>query len=471
MLKLLGIFLLGWATLPSLHAQKTYGHVQGVESQPKLEAWAKPIYPPELKAARTTGNVTVYFRVTATGEITDARIHKTTDERFNPAALDALQKWKFSPALIDGQPTPMAMRVLVKFILPEPDYRERPPFDQWPTPQPKTTAEEKTRSEAVYPEFLIDRGLEAGLDVEFVVNPDGKVGARKLLGCTDSRFIPALMLAMDQWSFTPATEGDTPIDEKKRSTHFFYAQLTDPAQTTPDALLALNGFAFAPEEGRTSAFYCDRLPKLVKMVDPVFPEAKALAGESAEITLEFTLNKNGLPERIHSPSGTETDWARSALAALCCCEFEPALIQGTPVDLPMTFRWKFNPPPVVTTPNTTPTEKLLSRLQTGAKPISAKNLDAPLKPLWVAGAKYPPELTGQPSRIPVKVTCIIDPEGRVLLPSFSEAPTSEIGWAAVTAASQCVFNRPTQKGAPTDVRIALTIVVEQKTPALSSISR
>ena len=50
-----------------------------------------------------------------------------------------------------------------------------------------------------------------------------------------------------------------------------------------------------------------------------------------------------------------------------------------------------------------------------------------------------------------------DRDGRVRLPRVKSATKKEFGWAAATAISQWVFERPMRKGAAVDVTVTIPV--------------
>jgi len=62
-----------------------------------------PNYPTEMKEKRISGEVQLTFIVETDGKVREAEVQRTTDEKFNKAALDAVKKWQFKPGIKDGK--------------------------------------------------------------------------------------------------------------------------------------------------------------------------------------------------------------------------------------------------------------------------------------------------------------------------------------------------------------------------------
>ena len=108
-------------------------------------------------------------------------------------------------------------------------------------------------------------------------------------------------------------------------------------------------------------------------------------------------------------------------------------------------------------------KRLLEAHDPAAGPVSARELDRPLFPLFQRGAAFPAQSfeAGESGRAEIEV--IVDREGRVRLPHVRGATRPEFGWAAATAVSQWLFETPRRKGEAVDVRVV--IPVEFKAPA------
>lgn len=87
----------------------------------------------------------------------------------------------------------------------------------------------------------------------------------------------------------------------------------------------------------------------------------------------------------------------------------------------------------------------------------AAGLDHRLKPLWRGFPLYPPSLRDEQIKGETQIEFIIDREGRARLPRVISASRDEFGWAAATAISQWVFERPMREGQLVDVKVIIPI--------------
>ncbi|MEM7612636.1 MAG: TonB family protein [Pseudomonadota bacterium] len=64
----------------------------------------KPMYPPKMLARGIEGSVIVMFDVTAAGRVSNPRIVSSTHRGFEKAALKAIERFRFKPRVVDGEP-------------------------------------------------------------------------------------------------------------------------------------------------------------------------------------------------------------------------------------------------------------------------------------------------------------------------------------------------------------------------------
>ena len=78
----------------------------------------EPDYPRKAAMSGTEGWVEVKFTVLEDGTVTAAKVTKAEPRRiFNRAALRAIQKWKFSPKMVDGKPVKQSATQVIEFKL------------------------------------------------------------------------------------------------------------------------------------------------------------------------------------------------------------------------------------------------------------------------------------------------------------------------------------------------------------------
>jgi TonB family protein len=92
--------------------------ISKVDIQPIVTYNTIPEYPVELKRQGITGECVISFTVKQDGSVGDLMVVKANDIRFGTAGLNAISKWKFSPARLGGQPVDCRMQIPFKFLMP-----------------------------------------------------------------------------------------------------------------------------------------------------------------------------------------------------------------------------------------------------------------------------------------------------------------------------------------------------------------
>ncbi len=72
-----------------------------------------PAFPSQMKG--TTGIVALIVVVNADGTVAEAVVSKSTDAAFEAPSLEAISKWKFKPAEVNGQPVKSKITVPIRF--------------------------------------------------------------------------------------------------------------------------------------------------------------------------------------------------------------------------------------------------------------------------------------------------------------------------------------------------------------------
>lgn len=85
----------------------------GISPPRKIQGVA-PVYPPEAVAAGAEGVVVVEATISPTGEVTDVEVLRSVP-LLDEAAVAAVSEWRYTPALVDGEPVSTRMTVTVTF--------------------------------------------------------------------------------------------------------------------------------------------------------------------------------------------------------------------------------------------------------------------------------------------------------------------------------------------------------------------
>jgi len=74
------------------------------------------VYPPDAIAARITGTIVIEAIIGTTRAVEDARVVSGVPMLDDPA-VEAVRQWRYTPALLNGEPVPVIMTVTAKFSL------------------------------------------------------------------------------------------------------------------------------------------------------------------------------------------------------------------------------------------------------------------------------------------------------------------------------------------------------------------
>jgi periplasmic protein TonB len=88
---------------------------QGIKPPVKIVN-VSPEYPATARQVRQQGIVILEAIIAASGAVETVRVLRGYP-LLNQAAIDAVQQWRFTPALLNGQPVPVVMTVTVNFQL------------------------------------------------------------------------------------------------------------------------------------------------------------------------------------------------------------------------------------------------------------------------------------------------------------------------------------------------------------------
>lgn len=92
--------------------------VADLEKRPELIAAVPPNYPEALRKGKVEGTVTLVFVLDENGRVEDPRVESSTHQEFEPAALEAIRRWKYKPGLKDGQAVRTYLKQPIRFQLP-----------------------------------------------------------------------------------------------------------------------------------------------------------------------------------------------------------------------------------------------------------------------------------------------------------------------------------------------------------------
>ena len=85
--------------------------------RPVLLEKVSPSYPQTARRAGLGGRVTVRAVIAPDGSVESVEVLASTNPLFNEAAVDAVRKWRYRPALMNGRPVRVYFSVVVDFLV------------------------------------------------------------------------------------------------------------------------------------------------------------------------------------------------------------------------------------------------------------------------------------------------------------------------------------------------------------------
>jgi protein TonB len=84
---------------------------------PRVVELPEIAYPPDARRAGTEGKVTLLLRIDARGAVSGVRVLSAPSPSLAAAAEEGARRFRFTPALLDGEPVETEIRFLYTFVL------------------------------------------------------------------------------------------------------------------------------------------------------------------------------------------------------------------------------------------------------------------------------------------------------------------------------------------------------------------
>ena len=76
----------------------------------------QPTYPPLARMVRIQGVVVLDATIDETGRVVDVRVVRSV-AALDRAAIEAVRRWRYAPAVVNGRPVPVVLSVTASFVL------------------------------------------------------------------------------------------------------------------------------------------------------------------------------------------------------------------------------------------------------------------------------------------------------------------------------------------------------------------
>jgi TonB family protein len=87
------------------------------EIEPKVVMNPKPVYPELLVRTGIEGEIFLKVLIAADGKVKNSIVLQSSNDLFIPSAEEAVKKWVFTPALMNGRPVPIWVAIPFRFRL------------------------------------------------------------------------------------------------------------------------------------------------------------------------------------------------------------------------------------------------------------------------------------------------------------------------------------------------------------------
>lgn len=313
----------------------------------------RPEYPDTLSRLGNTGKVTLAFVVTETGEVRDPAVLAATHPDFIGPAIEAVQQWRFRPATKSGAAVSARVAQVIDFRNVNGSSVEafsvpgRPP-KEFPEELRYDTPPLVSRTVAcVYPYELLLSGTKGEASVAFLVDERGMTREVTVQKATHPEFGAALKAAMEAWRFAPAQKNGRPSRALLARTQKFDLGNRDLLITAETRRLRRKlgqdeKVDFVPFSA------LDAPPKAIYRKVPVYPPDLREPGGTGTATVEFIIDRQGIPQFPRLVDATRPEFGWAALTAIREWRFSPVLSGGKAVDFrvrqPLEFRREVVPP-------------------------------------------------------------------------------------------------------------------------------
>lgn len=296
-----------------------------------------PSYPYEMKRGGLSGDVMVEFIIDKEGNVKNPYIVGSNNPWFERPALDSIIKWKFTPGQLDGRLVEVLANQHFDFsmnsgprglwMVPPLKNKDKIPLEiRWDiAPVAIKTAF------PVYPLSALRAKIAGWTKVGFIIGPDGKISAAKLVEATTPEMGLAALATIDAWQFTPPTRKDgAPCSAATSIDHEFKPAGEGDVPITKATREILRLLEKSPEKIIT-ATELDQSPQAISRRPPVYPTTLRKAGLTGEALIEFYIDEKGdvqLPAIINSSA---PEFGYAAVQAMATWRYEVPRKNGKPV--------------------------------------------------------------------------------------------------------------------------------------------
>ncbi len=380
------------------------------------------------------------------GALTNFVFDDSAHEAFRQQVGDSLRAWRFAPARREGKNVeaelhlPLVMRIF---------------SNEAKTAGPSSPPKPVYRKQPVYPIAMNKSGLRGQVKVEFIVDKTGAVKNPVIIESNNPGFNEAAIEAVLQWTFKPGIKGGVPVDVRMQLPVVF--ELTDGGRD----LVEVSRPSKKKQQKLPQELQYDTAPKPTGVIYPVYPYPLLRDGTTGKAVVVYVVDAEGRVSNTKLIEATQPEFGQAVIAAVETFHFIPALKDGKPTSALMNMEQIFRDYPDGAIIAEKSLELLKMEKNHPEKILSAKTLDAPLKPVSRHSAVFPSALQGRLNLGEAVIQILIDEEGKVYLPRIVKATDPAFGYAAMQAVVEWRFDPPMAEGKPAVVRVQVPFVFKQ----------
>ncbi len=340
--------------VPALVAADAAKDFPKPDAPPRAIKQEPPVYPRFALAAAVIGNVTLDFVVDREGNVESVHVAESNNPFFERPAMDAVLKWKFTPAMKAGKPVKTRARITIPFRLDLPPRLAKEPRPLWQIDPPRDWSKvpealrwqvppEPVRTlMAAYPFEAALAGKEGKATISYLIDRDGRVVAVKVREATEPEFGAAVVAMIDGWRFKAArkTDGSASYALVNLTREFRVDDRGDVPLST-SALWILGRL-------KKNKLVCARAEELdaplkpLSQRPPIYPSVLREAGADGEATIEFYVDERGDAQLPRVVAATAPAFGYAAAQAVATWRFTVPKKDGKPVIARAQQQVKFN---------------------------------------------------------------------------------------------------------------------------------
>jgi TonB family protein len=200
-------------------------------------------------------------------------------------------------------------------------------------------------------------------------------------------------------------------------------------------------------------------PKVINAPSPGYPSELTDSGLSGSAEVDIVVKADGTVADARLAMANHRAFGRVALAAISTWQFQPASLDGRPVDAKVSVPFRFQAP-LDQQVNAAVKRKVFIELPEAA--LSQKDYGSKLKVKKAARNVYPRSLAGTGIEEDVKVSFIVAPDGTTFNPTIVGKPHSELILPALQAIATTTYEPPLKNGKPVYVEATTSLTFNEE---------